>query len=245
MPRSNPIEWTPEKRQSLSKMVKRFNDKVRREAKKNPAAAPFLPKTKSVRTLRKELKTEAELRQLQRDINVLFRPGALKLISPYSGVVTTRYESQITKNAARRIAAARKKELERLRESPNFYGLTKEQERHYQRPTFHGDTQSAWNAFVQSLQRKGKQDYLPGIKSIYHNNFGKAAVTALGKERGEELAELANSLPPDYLYDIYYDNPNLTLDFVYGRDSVEIRYATIRAELQRAIERINDNEMDV
>lgn len=239
MARSAGIVWDKATRETLAKRVKRFNDKIRREAKKHPEAAEFLPKTKSMRQLRKEIKTKADLRQVQRDIDLIFKPGSLKLITPYNNVVTTRYQRQVTKNAQRRIARARQKEVERLQESANFYGLTREQERFYSPPKFQGDTQSGWRAFVQAMDRLGMPSYEEGYKSAYHDNFRKALYSAFGSEIGAQLAELADKLPEDYLYDEYIDNPSLTIDFVYGADQVQIKASTIRDELLHAINRLN------
>lgn len=238
MARSSGIVWDKATRETLAKRVKRFNNKVRREAKKHPEAAEFLPKTKSMRQLRKEIKTKADLRQVQRDIDLIFKPGSLKLITPYNNIVTTRYQSQVTKNAQRRVARARQKELERLQQSPNYYGLTREQERFYSAPKFQGDTQSGWRAFVQSMDRAGMSSYLDEYKSIYHENFRKAAIKTFGKKLGSQLARLADQLPRTYLYDIYIDNPNLTIDFVYGTDETELKANTIRDELLHALDRL-------
>ena len=239
MPRSTAIVWDKVTREALAKQVRRFNDKIRREAKKNPQIANLLPKTKSVRQLRQEIKTKADLRQVQRDIDLIFKPGALKLVSPYNNVVTTRYQRQVTKNAQRRIAYARQKELERLEQSPMFYGLTKEQERFYAAPKYSGDTQSGWRAFTQAMERLAMPSYMEGFKSIYHENFSKAVHTEFGREIGDQLTALADQLPRDYLYDVYYDNPNMTIDFIYGANEAQIKAETIRAELMDAIQRLN------
>lgn len=230
------IVWDKATRETLAKRVKRFNDKVRREAKKHPEAAEFLPKTKSMRQLRKEIKTKADLRQVQRDIDLIFKPGSLKLVTPYNNVVTTRYQQQVTKNAQRRVARSRQKEVKRLQQSPNYYGLTREQERFYSAPKFQGDTQSGWRAFVESMDRAGRASHMDEYKSIYHENFRKAVIKTFGEKVGSQLASLADRLPKTYLYDIYLDNPNLTIDFIYGADETELKANTIRDELLHAID---------
>lgn len=73
-------------------------------------------------------------------------------------------------------------------------------------------------------------------KSIYHENFRKAVITTFGKKVGAQLASLADRLPKDYLYDIYLDNPNLTIDFIYGADEAELKANTIRDELLHTID---------
>lgn len=232
------IVWDDQKSKELSALVRRFNDKLRKAAKRNPDIAKFLPERKSVRQIKASLKTNAEYQQLKRDINLMFKRDALKLIRPYRGVVTTKYQSAVIRNATRRIAAARKKELKRLEKSPNFYGLTREQERQYSRPIFRGDTQSAWDAFVKSIERKSMSTYMGEYKSKYHENFIKALESTFGKERARSLAEIANKLPENYLYDIYYDNPNLSIDFVYGANEMATKYETVANELQRSLDNL-------
>ena len=95
----------------IEKQVKRYNDKLKREANKNPGISDFLPDRLSVKDLKSKVKTPKDLRLLENKVNRLFSEGALKPVQTKQGVKTTAYELREIKLAVERINRQRQKEL--------------------------------------------------------------------------------------------------------------------------------------
>lgn len=108
MPRSAKIRWTARQRSRLESAVRRYNSSLSHARRRNPAAAPFLPETRSAKALRGEITTS---RQLNRVVNSLNRASSAKvfeLTQLESGQVTTRYtlrEAQIARAVENRAKA--------------------------------------------------------------------------------------------------------------------------------------------
>lgn len=94
MPRQPANRWSADQSREIARQVKRFNDKLYREAKKNPELQAVGPERLSVRSFKAEHPTGSmrDLRTLQRQVERLFRPKALEVVVNPQGVATTRYE---------------------------------------------------------------------------------------------------------------------------------------------------------
>lgn len=63
MPKEYKIKWRDMDAQKLSKAVRNFNQKRRRLIAKNPELEKYLPEAKSIRTLKREIKTRRTFNQ--------------------------------------------------------------------------------------------------------------------------------------------------------------------------------------
>lgn len=120
MSKHHKIRWTDADNQELAKVVRNFNAKISRLAKKNPQIKNVLPEKQSVRQLKELINTRADLK---RELNALKRfskRGAEKIVV----VPNTDYNLTLTKwqkvEMNRRIGIINRRRKKRLEELENI-----------------------------------------------------------------------------------------------------------------------------
>lgn len=113
MSREHRISWNAAQRARLNSAARKYNNAIRREFRKNPIAAEYLPAEVTYSELKASITTA---RALNNTVNRLMRatkPEALKPVQQADGSITTKYERR--EYAILRSVRERKKSIERKR----------------------------------------------------------------------------------------------------------------------------------
>lgn len=216
MPRISPIKWNANQRALLTKQVKRFNAKIAREARKNPAKAQFLPDKLSVKELRQQIKTARDLKLLSARVDRAFRPKAFELIKSKQGVVATNYQVKELRLDVRRINQARKREAEKANVSTEkgTMGTIESNNLRPKRFDFDKIKLSDWDAFIESVEKQYLTDsYSYNKMNKYKEDYLNSVRELLGKY-GEALYEYVSKLPAEFVYGKFYDDTLLQISFI-------------------------------
>lgn len=222
MPRVPQIRWTKSQEEKLKKSVRRFNNKISREIKKNPQSADYLPQKLNYKELRKEIKTAKDLNRQVQSVNRIFRKNALQNVETEKGIKTTKYEINEIKIQVRRINRDRKKELERAKPS-KYRGTLSTVEQNALKPKpFNLDKikKSDWNAYKRSAREMSKASYIDWRNKRYKEIYLET-LDILG-EYGEPVKEYIENMDEEYLHDAQYDDPVLNINFI--SDPLEAKF---------------------
>ena len=198
----------------IEKQVKRYNDKLKREANKNPGLSDFLPDRLSAKDLKSKVKTPKDLRLLENKVNRLFGEGALKPVQTKQGVKTTAYELREIKLAVERINRQRQKELKQAAPSTQKGTMGSIRQNSLQPKDFNPDNirKSDWDKFVESAEKQSWDSYTKDKMIKYKENYLKSVKENLGRQ-GKELYDYVSKLTPEQLYESFYDDPILQIGF--------------------------------
>lgn len=227
------IKWTKQQQQRLSKNVSRFNAKLTRTLKANPALAPYLPKRLDAKELRSTIKTAKDLTQLVQSIDRAFKPNAFEPINNAEGVTTTQYELNEMKIKVRRINRQRKRELEELQLSPakGTMGMVSANNLKPKKFNFEKITPNEWDKFVASAELQAMDSYKESKWELYKENYLQACAQELGIW-GTSIYDLVYEMPADAVA-AAMDNYYLTIPFLYSKYDKGAKAEIILSEWQR------------
>lgn len=216
MPRTSNIRWRRSDRQAISRTVQQFNAKITRTLKKHPEWAPFLPARLTVEEVTNGIQTRADFNRVINSARRFLRPGAEAPYQGEQGVKTT--------NWARREAGIRvgivNRRRNRERRNANVstekgtMGSIKANNLLPKKYNINKFTPTAWKKFMDLLERQIRSNYNVEMAIRYKNNYLNAILENLGTEGvAGELYDYIMSLDAEYMYDKYYDDPVLQIQF--------------------------------
>lgn len=217
---TNTIRWRETDAQRLARDVKNFNAKIARTLKKEPEAAAYLPARQSVREIKARI-TAGEM--TRKDINRTFksmerftRKGAeAQAVMAGKPLPLTKWEKreiQINVNVINKKRAA---ERDKLPEKMNaestgslrLNGLTPINVDYADLTPGRGK-----ELLVKSLETQRMDNYMETVKQGYKDNYLNAIAKNLGTA-GQRLFDLVSGLTPQQVYEGYYSDPIMTIQF--------------------------------
>lgn len=215
------IRWKSGEQDLLKKEIRRFNDRRRRAIKKNPLLYGILP-TVSYRDVMKNITTRSDYERIMRELNWSRTKNAFNIVK-VDNAQTTKWELRRTKARLRKINADREKERIRANVSPEKGTMGTILENTLlpkKMPQFR--TQTDWEKFVKSVEKQQYDNYFRNKDEIYSENYLLAWNKIFVNYRIAELEKILNKLSYYDIVGAMYDNPMLSLNFVYGKDDIEL-----------------------
>jgi hypothetical protein len=219
------IRWKQSDEEKLKKVVKSYNAKRNRLIKKDLEYYDILPSSLSVKDLRKMLKegSRKNFNKTLKEYERFLRKGSEQIVENANGVRTTKWQKKEIENKVKSINMTRQAELERLKKiDPNIEGkphltMGNTSVQNLKPKKFNFDKirkGKEWEKFVESVEKQAMESYTQGKYDEYKRRYLKAIDNILG-EAGDELKKIIETLDPKFIYDAYYKDPLLTIDYVY------------------------------
>lgn len=236
MQKQHKIKWSNDDSKALANAVRQFNAKRTRLIKAQPFLAEYLPNKLKVSDVRGRIESRADFNREIKSINRFKKPNAARLVKSKKGLVITFYEKMEISYKVRRINNRRKKELLEADISTERGNMGAVKKNNLQPKEFDFDEMdsSNWDKFVQSVNKQTMPNYANGKHSLYKENFMKGLESVFGAQ-AEELKELVSKIDAKVLYDIYYSNPVVKLDFIYGAQERSFRFEALKEELEKYV----------
>lgn len=239
MPKTPTIRWRDSDSKRLAREVRRFNAKLTREIKRNPAIKEYLPERLNTKDLKAVIKTRADFNREIRSIERFMLKDATAPIESKTGIRTTKWEKNEVALKVRRINRARREELQREQPSHEKGTMGSIRENNLQPKKFDINKikKSDWEKFVESVEAQVMSTYKLAKMEAYKENYLKAILNSLGNELGAELYEYVRDLPAEFVYRQYYQDPLLQLNFVYDPLQAQLIAETALAHWQYAYQK--------
>lgn len=244
----NNIKWRKTDTQKVASVVRQFNAKLTRTLKAHPEYAAYLPERISTAQIRASSPTRQDLNRQLNSYKRFLRKGAEIPIMNDQGVQTTRWEKKeigIQVGIINRRRTAERKAAN-VSTTKGTMGTIKERSLDPKPFRFNKMTNREWKAFKDVLEAQVKSTYTSEARKRYKENYLKAILSIYGEEikpgvynrtTFENLPQAAQELfvfirdevDEETLYQKFYDNPRLQLDFIYDpyeQDQV-IEYITM------------------
>lgn len=216
MPRRSNIKWRQQDKETISKTVRQFNAKLTRILKKHPELAPYLPDRLTVEGVRQSIETRQDFNREVRSLQRFLKRGAERPILSDSGIKTTEWQRREVGYKVATVNRARTLEAKRANVSTEK-GTMGSIEANNLRPKSYDINRIAprdWNKFIETVERQVMTNYDSDRVERYKENYLKSIRRNLGtRGKAKELYDLVATLDPYFMYDIYYDDPVLQIQF--------------------------------
>lgn len=231
MSREPKIAWRQSQQQRLTRSVAKFNAKITRELKKNPELAEFLPQRLDVKKLRSEIRTAKDLKKVVDSVNRAFKPDSFKPLETVSGVKTTNFEFEEAKRRLRQINRDRANELKRADPSPErgTMGIGHDVNLKPKKFNINKMSNKEWGKFKSWAEKEVLSSAKVKKYDLYKENYLKGFAKELGDDN--PLYQRISEMNSEQLVELYFKDPVMQLDFVYGREQAEMRIKSIEAHL--------------
>lgn len=242
MPKQYNIRWSESDVKNLRNTIRAFNSKITRVGK-NSDVLPYLPAYVNIQEITQQITTRAEYNKVIRRLKRFLKPDAEKLVTGKQGLTLTRYdlgEVRINLARANRELSAQRKKIQEIKER-GAKNVGKKAE-------FLPDidvVQFSPIKFDIDKIRPGREFELKkeaievGVKSRDFSKFKQYYVQAVQTEFGYEaaiyIATLLDQLDLDQVQEVYYSNPDASIDFIYEPAEAAIRFTTIMDIWERAV----------
>lgn len=252
MPKQYNIKWRDIDAQKLSQAVRNFNQKRRRLINKNPELEKYLPEAKSVRTLKKEIKTRRTFNQTLKSLQRFSKKGSEQLVTLKSGTTITKYEKQ----EARYNYLRKERFKANIRKRANVstekgtMGTIREMNLAPSKFNINSVDAKRWRKFFSSLEKQGRNEYYTDKDKQYARNYKIALKQELGKF-GDDILTLLDKIDFSVIVDAYYEEASLEINEPYTEKDREenanyiyenwINYLTDRGLIE--VERNDEDEI--
>ena len=242
MSKYHKIRWTEQDTKEISRVVKNFNSKITRLAKKNPEIANILPEKVSSKQLKEIINTRQDLHRELNSLKRFSKKGAEKIVT----IPDTEYDLKTTKwqkvEMNRRVGIInrrRKERLERLQEvemtsrgkslgyTRGQLGMGKATEVALQpltaffRTMGNTDLKKRW----QSILVQSQSDYFTKRDYQLRNNYVKALVKSFNENNISDIIEAIENMDiKDFLNK--FEEEGGTFEMAYPGKELEHEYET-------------------
>lgn len=221
MPRTNSIKWRKQDAQKIASLARRFNAKLTRLNKAHPELAPYLPQRLSTVDLKARSLTRRDFNRIVNSYERFLKPGAETPVITKSGILSTKWEvreARIKLSTINRMRSAERKKA--IETGASIYKGTQASitERGLNELTLDLETITGeqWPAVLLNLEKQVSSDYYANRVQKYRHNYMTAFERELPDgELKEELRVLVEQIPDSLLYDIYYADPIMQLQYMY------------------------------
>ncbi len=225
------IRWRKNDVRELQNYVRKFNAKITRTEKKNPAAKEFLPQRLNVRDLQEGITERKDFNNLKRSVDRFMKKGAENITQLANGVTTTKWQKEEWNIQRATINRRRAESARKAKEAPSGRMGKVEQYANKPLPEPENIKPGDWQRYVERLEKQAKEAYIIGRREQYLANWVQGLFTEFGDEAAMEILKATEGIDRKKLIDAIIDNDALSLGFVYSLVELEDRKERLLAEL--------------
>lgn len=229
MPKYFNIRWKDKDIKELKRVIKNFNSKIDYTIKRNPYMSDILPSKVKYKDIRKNIQTRKDLEFELSRLKAFSKKNALDIVDVEGGARVIKWEYQQAKRMLNRINRRKQQARTEANVSTEKGTMGSIIKNNLQDKQFAGKQgQKSWDKFLESLKKQYSDAYWSDADENYKRNYMHALDVCLGSGKSiyyQKIKELIESLSAVDMIQAQYDNPILTIDFLYPiSDSIRLDY---------------------
>lgn len=216
MPRRSGIRWRKSDQEDIANAVRQFNAKITRALKKNPELSVFLPSRITTSVVKGKVKTRSDLKRELNSLKRFLKKGAEAPVQSSRGVKTTKWEKKEIGIKVGTINRARNREAKKANVSTTKGTMGSIESNNLKPKSYNFDHMNPreWEKYVQTIEKQIMSSYHVEKMNQYKRNYLNSIRGNLGNgEYANRLYDLVVTLDTEFMYDIYYDDPVLQIQF--------------------------------
>lgn len=230
--------------QRIKNAVARYNRKIKRLQKSPKYEGVILPSTTSIKDIKSKVTKSSDITRELNSLNRLFKAGAGEIVTGKNGIKTIKYVSRETSIKIADINRRRTNERKKAEQADvvvsglktgfkrgEMYGNRLEELKPKQNKLLNARSPEEFNKFIQGVNRLFDTDFISEHKQLYMQNYMKAVDDQMG-QYAPVINDLVMKFTPNEFTNMYYENQDLTIDFVYGADYMQQKAEVIISILQ-------------
>lgn len=225
------IRWRKSDIAELRKYVQKFNAKVTRVSKKNPAVREFLPERLNVKDIQERITERKDFNNLKKSVNRFMQKGAENLVTMANGIVVTQYqqkELEIQRRIVNQKRAKARKEAGELK--PGRMGKIEQwANRILEMPE--KVNKESWNRYVTQLEKQSKEAYYVQRDEQYLANWVQGLYTQYGDKDALEIINATSDIDRKKLINAIIENDAMSLGFVYDLTDLQAKKQRLLDEI--------------
>lgn len=216
MPKRNRIKWRKKDEQKVTNIARVFNSKITRTLKAHPEWAGFMPDRISTKELKEKIQTRADFNREMKSYERFMRKGAEMPILSETGIKTTTWQKKEIGLKVAQINRSRTREAKKANVS-TYKGTMGSIESNNLKPKSYDINKirkSDWEKYQQTVNHQIQANYKSDKVLKYKENYLRAIIENLGEGGvAKELYDYVSQLDPSMMYNVYYDDPVLQIQF--------------------------------
>lgn len=244
-------KFSKEQNRTINNAVRRFNRKLERLAKNPKYGGVILPDRATVSGLKNRVNNKRDIQRELNRLDRLMKKGAERIVLTETGLFITAYERKEVAIQLRAVNAR----MTRLR---NIANKTKDKRTGMERGLMYGTENPEFRKRINKLdQARNKKElrlftnevfnlsnlnYEKERMEKYKRNYIKGIKNEMGKY-AKELIQYVKSIPAKDLVDMYYQDPDMSLQFLYDPSEQSAKYNYMKSRFQEYFENIKINDL--
>ena len=182
------IRYDKKLNQEITRVVRNFNQKIKRIEKYEDSYLYQLPSTQGIKELKRNVYTRRELRRKLDELKRFSRRGAEESIQLPSGVILSRYEYENLKREKSRVQRNISREITRLEtEKPTVYGKSQAMTFAQMGDTYYLNLKAKREALQKALEGLQKEEYKKFKEFVYKTGRSQEYQSSLFRENYKKM----------------------------------------------------------
>lgn len=214
------IRWREQDIKQITNLVRQFNAKITRIEKKFPEIESYLPERINKQMLMGKIETRQDYNRVVNSYKRFMRKGAEAPIMNKQGLQVTLWEKremQIATATINRKRSMQRKKADVSTEKGTM-GSIEKMNLLPKKFNFESMGYEAFQKFKETVEKQIMSNYYKEKDELYKANYIKALENIFGK--GNKLIPIVNKISSKRLVQLFYEDPNMQIDFIY--DPIEI-----------------------
>lgn len=211
------IRWRKKDRKKISNTVRKFNAKITRTLKKNPDWEQYIPDRINVKDVTKMIETRQDFNRILNSYERFMKKGAEMPFTSQKGIQTTMWEKREVGIKVAQINRARTMETKKANVS-TYKGTMGTIESNNLKPKTYDINKikpREWGHYIKTVNKQVKSKYKDSKIEKYKQNYLRTIRENLGYgQKANELYDFVLGLDATLMYDVYYDDPILEIQFI-------------------------------
>ena len=244
MSRPHSIKWKQRDEEELRRVVKNFNAKLSRIAKKNPEIAKYMPPRVSYKELRGNITSRREFNRELKSLKRFSQKGSESIVESKTGLKTTAWEKKeigiqvaiINRERTRKRkmveqeeATSRGQKLKQTRSQMNSIRMNELNKKVF---NFDKIKKSDWDKYKATVKRQSHPDFQSEADENLRQNYIKGLTDVFGDtDETKKLIEEIENLPIKEFITKFYKEQEATIDFIYDPIEAERKFRILKEDV--------------
>lgn len=238
------MKYNQKQNKQIKNAVANYNRKIKSMQKSPKYKDVILPSTTSIKEIKSKVTKASDITRELNSLNRLFKTGAGEIVTGKNGIKTIKYVSRETSIKISSINRRRTNERKKAEQADvvvsglktgfkrgEMYGNRLEELKPKQNKLLNARSPEEFIKFIQGVDRLFDTDFISEHKQLYMQNYMKAVDDQMG-QYAPIINDMVMKFTPDEFTDMYYENQDLTIDFVYGAEYMQQKAEVIISILQ-------------
>lgn len=242
------MKWRKSDEIELKRLIKNFNNKLRRVKNKHPENYKIYPKNYRFSDLKDNIITRQDFNRIISELKLFSERGKEDIITNSHKVKAMIWELEVENMRVKLINKERARELKKINKINITIGGKKIEtasititKRELSPKKFNFDrmySRNEFEMFKKTTEKQVTSNYWFNIQNKYVDNYIKALVNVFSPSQAAELIKVINQIPLEYMIELYHREMLGNIDYIYEPQEQGIKFEYLMEMFTDSINKI-------